>query len=252
MLANKNTVMFFDPEANVQSRFNVYYDYYKRQFLKTYKNKYVALYLKLIVFIGFLSIIRNLIPEEYVLENELLVGTISPKYTSLSNITPFRSIISSPELRNKYSNKKSIMPVIYPQNGFLSTIESISFKKELNYLRSELKKTLQMEKLSCIPAISLGVTHNILFDKNEDFYLNVEFMNKSDIIVSEENGNRSYTTIKSQGVFDDHDQELTVYEEIDILYIDPKNFVQRTKRLTDLSSYCIQSYLKSFQFESIS
>jgi hypothetical protein len=230
-----------DVESAHVSTFNVFYLDIKRYFKSIIRNKYITLYVYMFSIIMCIHVVKYVfLPQKTDYDVTLNIFSQNNEYSKLNNMIDYDTIISNTELKKKYSLVNSLKHVYYPLNKYENTIESIQFRKNLNMLKKQLKKTLIKQQFDCISAISLGIEYNIVMLNDQKLYINV---------IPLENSEKKNSIIKITDVFN-NEISVNVSEKVAIEYID-ESFEKKIKVFEEKkNSYCLQYYLNTYQIES--
>lgn len=250
---NKASDGFIDPEAAHQSRIQYEIFRLRVKIESVFRYRVVRVYTVLLIVLFLVYILSGVLPNDLRQSEEksnfelLELTTYEPTYTSFQPYTPYRTIIQSKELLAKYNEGTLIQKVVYPKSDTF-TLAAVRFKKELNRLKAELRKTLKEESFTCIPAIALGIPYNLFMDQLGNLFLNIE-------IVAIPNPTEN-TTVAVSGLFDmetNEQQEEELFDMVEVRFTESNAFSERKNRsFVDLDAYCLQMYLKGFAFENSS
>lgn len=244
---------FDDPEAAHESRLQVKWLQVKGHLDKFYKNSCVRVYsILLLIFIA-LYALRGVIPpdlrRDFVQKGNFEIVELSSSpvaYSNFNQFTPYRVLIQSKELVSKYNEGTTIGKVVHPESSTM-TLEAVRFKKQLNILKREMRKTLEDEKFSCLPAIALGLPYNVFMDEAGDVYINIEIVEVTD--------KTRNTSVTVSGLFDQDTSvhEEVLYDSVQVRFTETSTFsrVNRTV-FENIASYCLQTYLNNFLIEGAS
>lgn len=250
-----NTTAFKDPEAAHESQLQVQWIKLSEKFRKLFRNSFIRVYSLLFLILLGIYILRGVIPhdlrEKFAEKGkfELAELTATPAvYTNLQHYTPYKVIIQSKELVAKYNEATEISKVIHPQANTM-TLKAVRFKKQLNLLKTEMRKTLEDQEFSCLPAIAVGIPFNLFMDRLGNLYINIEIVQ---VVKPMEN-----TTVQVSNLFQKYknniekvEEELILYDTVLIRFTDSNAFAQVNQtEMKSIDSYCLQTYLKSFVIE---
>lgn len=232
---------FDDPEAAYENRNRIHF-FVRKMNEKVIRSRLLRIYLGLCGSFIVLILLRGIIPRDDDIDVQgVQFAGFRPAFTILQQFTPYRTILQSKDLVARFNKGTTIQPIQHPHTHDSPSMEAIRFKKELNVLRGEMLKTIQVEEFTCLPAIALGVPYNVYLDRHGTIMLNVHF---EKVVNSHEN-----TTVAIIGVFGDAFAEL-LYESIAVSYFDPNNAKHMVNQtIYNIDAFCLQSYLNNFAFE---
>lgn len=227
-------------ESGRKSKFEqMCFDYYEK--LSKYRNnKYVKLYFYIFIGLNLLFFIRGLIPKDivnnYNYEEMLKItkyATIPYKYKPF-NVIPYRQIISSKELIEKYKYEKI-------SDFEIETDKDAYFQQntQLKQLYKEMMETIQANKFSCLSSIHLGVPFNILMLADSSVLINPIIDS-----CSEEN-----ITVEEYTAFDQYNgKSVNRSKNVNIKYLNGKTLKLESKFFDGAYSICIQSHLSDYLY----
>ena len=240
---------FADPEAAHQSKLQFEFFKLRTRCESFLKYRVVRVYSTLLAILFIVYILRGVLPHDLRRDKDnnsfelLELTSYEPTYTSFHKFTPYRTIIQSKELVAKYNQGTLIQKADFPKSDAF-TLEAVRFKKELNRLKVEMRKTLVEEGFTCVPAIAVGVPYNLFMDQLGNLFLNIEIVS---IPTPWKN-----STVAVSGLFDvtENQQEELLFDEVAVRFTETNTFTTKNDTsFHDLDAYCLQIYLKGFAFE---